>query len=240
VLTLPPWCPIAIGKRKQYLKKLVWYNNWCGELDGPEVDGRTAEWVRMRDLEYRVLQRSDGGHGRVCAMTGHTEATAIAQVIPVSQDPERFDRFVALANAFFSGRYAESLTKENLFSTRNAFLLDASWLAALDRGDLSFKQLEGKVYAVGATHETHARLRSMASYDFQAGGAPIDVPPDALDTGLMQLHAAITRLWLEIDLSRDFVADIDALDNTPASLLEAHAMTPEDFEGALRHKLMLL
>ena len=38
----------------------------------------------------------------------------------------------------------------------------------------------------------------MASYDFEAGGAPIDIPPNALDSELMQLHEAITRLWLEI------------------------------------------
>lgn len=38
----------------------------------------------------------------------------------------------------------------------------------------------------------------MANYDFQAGGAPIDIPPNALDSELMQLHEAITRLWLEI------------------------------------------
>ena len=38
----------------------------------------------------------------------------------------------------------------------------------------------------------------MANYDFQAGGVPIDVPPNALDSGLMQLHATITTLWLEI------------------------------------------
>jgi len=37
-----------------YLKKLVWYNNWCGELDGTEVDSRTTEWIKMRDLEYQV------------------------------------------------------------------------------------------------------------------------------------------------------------------------------------------
>lgn len=87
----------------------------------------------------------------------------MAQIIPVSQDPERFvsrtvfalpssmltmssqDRFVELANAFFSGRYAESLTKENLFSTHNAFMLHSSWLAVLDLGDLILKQSEGKV-----------------------------------------------------------------------------------------------
>ena len=50
-------CPIAIGKRREYLKKLVWYNNWCAELEGAEVDGRTAEWVRMRDLEHQVCVR---------------------------------------------------------------------------------------------------------------------------------------------------------------------------------------
>jgi len=95
-------------------------------------------------------------------------------------------------------------------------MLHASWLTTLDRGDLILKQFEGKVsiwgriaataryspstqvYAVGATHETHSRLRNMASYDFRAGGAPIDVPPNALDNELMQLHATITRLWLEI------------------------------------------
>jgi len=38
----------------------------------------------------------------------------------------------------------------------------------------------------------------MASYDFQAGGFPIDVPPNALDSELIQLHATITTLWLEI------------------------------------------
>ena len=43
-----------IGKRREYLKKLAWWNNWCSELEGTEVDGRTAEWIRMRDLEYRV------------------------------------------------------------------------------------------------------------------------------------------------------------------------------------------
>ena len=55
------------------------------------------------------------------------------------------DRFVELANVFFSGGYAESLTKENLFSTRNAFMLHANWLTALDRGDLILEQSEGKV-----------------------------------------------------------------------------------------------
>ena len=38
----------------------------------------------------------------------------------------------------------------------------------------------------------------MASYDSQAGGVPIDVPSDTLDSEWMQLHATITRLWLEI------------------------------------------
>ena len=38
----------------------------------------------------------------------------------------------------------------------------------------------------------------MASYDFQAGGVPIDVPSNALDSELIELHATITRLWLEI------------------------------------------
>jgi len=38
----------------------------------------------------------------------------------------------------------------------------------------------------------------MASYDFQAGGVPMNVPLNALDSELMQLHATITRLWLEI------------------------------------------
>ena len=52
--------------------------------------------------------------------------------------------------------------------------------------------------AVGATHEAHVRLRSMPSYNFQAGGVLIDVPSNALDIELMQLHATITRLWLEI------------------------------------------
>lgn len=55
------------------------------------------------------------------------------------------DRFVKLANAFFAGRYTESLTKENLFSIHNAFMLHAGWLAALDRGDIILKQFEDKV-----------------------------------------------------------------------------------------------
>ena len=55
------------------------------------------------------------------------------------------DRFVELANVFFSGGYAESLTMENLFSTRNAFMLHTNWLTALDRGDLILEQFEGKV-----------------------------------------------------------------------------------------------
>lgn len=38
----------------------------------------------------------------------------------------------------------------------------------------------------------------MANYDFQAGGVPIDVPSNTLDGELIQLHATITRLWLEI------------------------------------------
>ena len=94
-------------------------------------------------------------------------------------------------------------------------MLHASWLAVLDRGDLTFKQFEGKVsisgrvpvtarhspstqvYAVGAGHDTHTRLRSMSSYDFQAGGVPIDAPSNALDSELIQLHATIIRLWLE-------------------------------------------
>lgn len=38
----------------------------------------------------------------------------------------------------------------------------------------------------------------MESYDFQAGGVPMDVPFNALDNELMQLHAIIIRLWLEI------------------------------------------
>ena len=54
VLTRIPMGSTAIGKRKAYLKKLVWYNNWCGELEGTEVDGRTTEWIKMRDLEYQV------------------------------------------------------------------------------------------------------------------------------------------------------------------------------------------
>ena len=95
-------------------------------------------------------------------------------------------------------------------------MLHANWLAVLDRGDLTFKQVEGKVsisgcapvtarhspstqvYAVGADHDTHTRLRTMSSYDFQAGGVPIDVPSNTLDSELIQLHAVITRLWLEI------------------------------------------
>ena len=55
------------------------------------------------------------------------------------------DRFVKLANAFFAGRYTDSLTKENLFSIRNAFMLHASWLAALDRGDIVLKRFEDRV-----------------------------------------------------------------------------------------------
>ena len=55
-----------------------------------------------------------------------------------------------------------------------------------------------KIYAVGLSYETHARLRIMASYDFQAGGVPIDVPSNALDNELMELHTTIIRLWLEI------------------------------------------
>ena len=61
------------------------------------------------------------------------------------------DRFVELANTFFSGRYTESLTKANLFSTRNAFMLHSSWLAVLDLGDLIRKQFEGKVGTQGRT-----------------------------------------------------------------------------------------
>ena len=60
---LSPWCPTAIGKRREYLKKLAWYHNWCGELDGDAVDGRTAEWIRMREIEYQVCaERAEGGH----------------------------------------------------------------------------------------------------------------------------------------------------------------------------------
>jgi len=54
------------------------------------------------------------------------------------------DRFVELANVFFSGRYTESLTKGNLFSTRNALMLHANWLTMLDRGDI-LKHFEGRV-----------------------------------------------------------------------------------------------
>jgi len=240
VLTLIPMDSTAIGKRKVYLKKLVWYHNWCGELEGTEVDGRTTEWNKMCDLEYQVLQRDERSRGRICALTGRVEDITIAQVIPISQDPKRFDRFAELANVFFSGGYAESLTEANIFSTGNAFMLHASWLIVLDHGDLVFKHFEGKVYAVGVTYETHARLRFMPSYDFQAGGVPIDVPSNALDNELMELHATITKLWLEINLSCDIVADIDAMDNTPASLQEMHSMTPENFDNMLRHKLMLL
>ena len=38
----------------------------------------------------------------------------------------------------------------------------------------------------------------MVNFYFQAGGVPIDVPPNALGSELMQLHANITKLWLEI------------------------------------------
>jgi len=93
---------------------------------------------------------NERSHRRACALTGRIEDIAIAQVIPVSQNPERFfaspqDRIVELANAFFSGRYAKSLTKENLFSTRNASMLHAIWLAVLDHGHLILKQFESKV-----------------------------------------------------------------------------------------------
>jgi len=54
VLIPSQWDSSAIGKRKEYLKKLLWYNNWCGELEGTEVDGRTTEWVMMRELEHKV------------------------------------------------------------------------------------------------------------------------------------------------------------------------------------------
>ena len=61
-LTLIPMSSTAIGKRNVYLKKLVWYNNWCGELEGTEVDGRTTEWIKMRDLEYQVgAKRTERG-----------------------------------------------------------------------------------------------------------------------------------------------------------------------------------
>ncbi len=60
VLTLIPMGSTAIGKREVYLKKLVWYNNWCGELEGTEVDGRTTEWIKMRDLEYQVGAKRTG------------------------------------------------------------------------------------------------------------------------------------------------------------------------------------
>ena len=49
---------------------------------------------------------------------------------------------VEVANVFFSGGYAEFLTKVNIFSTHNAFMLHTSWL---DRGDLILKHYEGKV-----------------------------------------------------------------------------------------------
>ena len=142
---------------------------------------------------------------------------------------------------FFNGGYAESLTKANIFSTRNAFMLHASWLIELDHGDLVFKHFEGKVgisgriavaerhslntqvYAVGVTYETHARLRFMPSYDLQAGGVPIDVPSNALDSGLMELHATITRLWLETgeQTSESFTSmrrGVDGLQMYPAIL----------------------
>jgi hypothetical protein len=62
VLILSQRGPTAIGKRREYLKKLTWYNNWCGELEGTEVDGRTIEWVKMRDLEYQVgTKRAERG-----------------------------------------------------------------------------------------------------------------------------------------------------------------------------------
>ena len=95
-------------------------------------------------------------------------------------------------------------------------MLHANWLDVLDHGDLVLKQFEGKVsiwrcaaviarhspntqvYAVGATYEIRWRLLRMANYDYQAEGVPIDVPLNALDSGLMQLHANITTLWLEI------------------------------------------
>ena len=54
VLTPSQWNSSAIGKRKEYLKKLLWYNNWCSELEGTEVDGRTTEWLNMREVEYQV------------------------------------------------------------------------------------------------------------------------------------------------------------------------------------------
>jgi hypothetical protein len=38
----------------------------------------------------------------------------------------------------------------------------------------------------------------MPSYNFEAGGVLMDVPLSALDSELVQLHATITRLWLEI------------------------------------------
>ena len=60
VLTLIPMGSTAIGKRKVYLKKLVWYNSWCSELEGTEVDGRTTEWVKMRELEYQVCAKHTG------------------------------------------------------------------------------------------------------------------------------------------------------------------------------------
>ena len=54
MLTPSQWNSSAIGKRKEYLKKLLWYNNWCSDLEGTEVDGRTTEWINMREVEYQV------------------------------------------------------------------------------------------------------------------------------------------------------------------------------------------
>lgn len=73
----------------------------------------------------------------------------------------------------------------------------------------------------------------MESYDFQAGGVPMDVPFNALDNELMQLHAIIIRLWLEIGERISSIAwirrGIDKLQIYPGilSLILTHWIIPQ-------------
>ncbi|PVG00776.1 hypothetical protein CPB86DRAFT_782334 [Serendipita vermifera] len=242
---------IAIGKRRRAVRlgrpstSQPSYGDYLqtGERIETSFDGHYLEEASLHELRSNVDQPT-GPNSPTLELRPRGICT---RIIPQSEDCSRLARFRLLV-AIFHSRFESILSDTILDSAANTLFLDEELLRMLDEGNLSFQVIDQKVYPLpfgqGETNKLGDSMNSISPpkclREVSKRAQELGRKNISSDEEIILLHALILNTWVGTGLSERFHADMEWIENLPASSQRVCVLGDDLFGRLLQHKLSIM